>query len=572
MIARSFSFKSFSCLLGIGLISVSSLWAQEQGGSAIQIGQAAQPQDIQNLQPQPVNVPAPQGPEIRIKEIVNDPKAEFAHFMDINPGFVKDFYIARNFQPLWISNNQWNEKANIALDILHKSQEEGLFPQDYVTHLLPKQIASQPDDDAATMDVRLTSALMQYMSDVHYGRRELRKTNEDREKNNPDPDMHHFLAKALQVQDFKHYLESLPPQYEGYKRLKSVLLKEAERTVSQLPPARMIRGLALNAKHPDIQLLHEHLVASGAMDPSPNPMVFDKTMRDGLKRFQKINNIATTGHLNQVTLNVMNNRKPSLVKKIALNMERWRWLPEPTSGKWVLVNVPGFMMYAYENNQPVFQKKVIVGNEHRETPIFSAPMTSIKFNPNWSVPPKIAAKDILPQIQEDPVHFFSDYGMRVLNASGQEISPQAINWSSITPQSFSFRLKQMPGPKNALGKVRFTIDNPYDIYLHDTSSRDKFAEEVRTLSSGCIRVQDPEILAQFVLNDNKKWGVTQVKAAMQGNQTNVVSLPTPVRVNILYATAYVDDAGELHLYDDVYERDSAVMHLLSMDKKKIIQD
>lgn len=505
-----------------------------------------------------------------IKDIVTDSKKSFASFMDINPNFVTEFYAAHQYQPVWIAQNQWNAKARIALDALHHSQNEGLFPQDYVIHLLPLEISSQNAQEQSQLDVRLTSAFMQYIVDVSYGRRELRKTNEDRAKSSPEPDARLILTAGLKTNDFSSFVAELPPKYEGYKLLREALKRNEHRKEVQLPPIPAISNITLNRNDPAIKLLHDHLVASGDLkEPSLTPTVFDQTMRDALKKFQKRHQLASNGVLNPATRAAFNRPKINLLKKIAINMERWRWLPHHTSKKNILVNVPGFMLYAYDNGQLVFEKKVIVGNEHRETPIFSAPMTDVKFNPTWSVPPRIAARDILPQIQEDPQNFFSFYRMRVSSSKGGEIDPHSVNWASVSPSNFPYRLVQMPGSNNALGKIRFSISNPYDIYLHDTSSRENFNKNVRTLSSGCIRVKDPEVLANFVLDDSQKWDITKVKAAMQGSNTNVVNLPSSIDVHIMYATVFVDHNKEMHVYDDVYERDNNIMRLLDMDKKRL---
>ena len=597
MTAKSF-LSSFSFLLSTSFLLASPSYSENQETSIAPEKQSASIGNAANVAAENAAIPSPNvpivsnsaisenaaiqnvsttttiaaGPEIKIKEIVSDPKKSFASFMDINPNFVTEFYAARNYQPLWIAGNQWNEKARMALETLHHSGDEALFPSDYETHLLPKNLEAQPDDDVATMDVRLTSALMQYIIDVSFGRRELRKSNEDRAISGPDPDAHKLLVKGLESSNFKAFLESLPPQHDGYKRLKEVFLKLENKKENQVLPVPFIRNLTLNKQDPDIKFLHNRLIASGDLaEPSNDPTVFDQKMRDALKSFQRKHHIASNGILNSVTLTKLNRRQEDLTKKIALNMERWRWLEQPTPGKSVLVNVPGFMLYAYDNGKFVFDKKVIVGNEHRKTPIFTAPMKSLKFNPNWSIPAKIAAKDILPQIQDDPVNFFSDYGMRVLDSKGAEINPHSINWKSLTSNNFPYHLQQKPGNRNALGKIRFTIENPYDVYLHDTSSREKFEEKNRMLSSGCIRVQHPEVLASFVLSDNQKWDITRVKSAMQGTNTNVVNLPSNVRVDMLYATAFVDPNGELHIYDDVYERDDNVIHLLGMNKKKMTE-
>ncbi|MDP1974335.1 MAG: peptidoglycan-binding protein, partial [Alphaproteobacteria bacterium] len=269
-----------------------------------------------------------------IREIVTDSKKSFASFMDINPNFVSEFYAAHQYQPVWIEQNQWNTKAKIALDALHHSQNEGLFPQDYVIDLLPLEISSQNPQEQSQLDVRLTSAFMQYIVDVSYGRRELRKTNEDRTKAAPEPDARLILTEGLKTNDFSSFVAGLPPKHAGYKLLREILIKKEHHTVVQLPPIPAISNLTLNKNDPAIKLLHDHLVAKGDLEePSLTPTIFDQTMRDALKKFQKRHQLGANGVLNPVTRAAFNRPQMDILKKIAINMERWRWLPHSMSKK-----------------------------------------------------------------------------------------------------------------------------------------------------------------------------------------------------------------------------------------------
>lgn len=514
----------------------------------------------------PAPPPKPVFKKGSVGEIVNDPKLAFADFMDISPGFVKNFYKERDYSLVWIRNGDWSPRAKILLDALYDAEEEGLFPQDYEVSALPQEMGKKTDEQLNALDVKLTSAAMQYIVDVRYGRRELRKTNGDHRKG-PEPSPKPHLIAGLKAKDFGGWLASLPPKRPEYQALKRLLATYQTREARSLPPIPAGKQLRFGDREERVRLIHEHLLTSGDLRTRPHDIyLYSVDTQAAIKSFQRRHNMRANGVLNPATRIAMNQPNGSLIHKIVLNMERWRWLPHQTSRKYILVNVPGFMLYGFDRDRLALESKIIVGNEYRQTPIFSAPMVNLKFNPTWSVPAKIAAKDILPQIQANP-NFLNEFGMTVLDQSGRQINPYQVNWHAMSARNFPYRLRQMPGSTNALGKLRFTIDNPYAIFLHDTNAREKFNAQVRTLSSGCIRVQYPEKLAAFVMDDPQKWNPEMVKVAMRGTRTNIVNLPQKVDVHMVYATVFVDPKGQTHFYNDVYNRDHQMMRLLSMDQK-----
>lgn len=514
----------------------------------------------------PTPPPKPVFKQGSIGAIVNDPKLAFADFMDISPGFVKEMYKERSYKPIWIRGSAWSPRAKLLLDALYDAEEEGLFPQDYEVSELPQELGKRSQNQLNKLDVKLTSAAMQYIVDVRYGRRELRKTNGDHRKG-PEPSPKPHLVRGLKTKDFSAWIASLPPKRPEYQALKKLLATYQTRKARNLPPIPAGKQLRLGDREERVRLLHEHLLMSGDMRVQPQDIyLYSADSRAGIKSFQRRHNMRANGVLNPATRVAINEPNGRTVHKIALNMERWRWLPHKTTRKHVLVNVAGFMLYGFDRNRLQLEKKIIVGNEYRQTPIFSAPMVNLKFNPTWTVPRKIAAKDLLPQIKAN-MNFFHEFGMQVIDKGGRKLDPYQVNWHAMSARNFPYRLRQLPGSTNALGKLRFTIDNPYAIFLHDTNAREKFNSQVRTLSSGCIRVQNPEELAAFVMDNPNRWSPHMVKVAMRGTRTNIVNLPQKVDVHMVYATVFVDPRGNTHFYNDVYNRDHQMMRLLSMDQK-----
>jgi murein L,D-transpeptidase YcbB/YkuD len=424
-----------------------------------------------------------------VYDILKGPNKKFAHFLDIDSDDIVDFYRLRGYSPIWLADNRWNQKAQQAIDTLFNAEIEGLSPQDYDIAHIKTDISNIKSNELAKAEIQLTTAIMQYIVDAKYGRRELQLIDSARYKKTKTPHPDRLLRKGISKSDFKSWLQSLPPQRPEYQRLKQLLA----------------------------------------------------TLRNQANDNNKI-------------------------RKITLNMERWRWLPKKHTKRYIIVNIAGFNLMAFENDKMLFKTKVIVGNEYRQTPVFSAPMTSLKFNPTWTVPRSIARRDIIPQIRQNPKRIFGAYGMRVIGKGGADINPYSINWQQVSARSFPYRFKQRPGPMNALGKLRFSIVNPYAIFLHDTPTKNKFNSNVRTLSSGCIRVQDPPRLAEFCFND-PKWSAQRIANNMKGTNTHVVTLASPVDVDMMYATVWVGPDGVAHYYNDVYNRDRNMMRVLGLIRK-----
>lgn len=249
------------------------------------------------------------------------------------------------------------------------------------------------------------------------------------------------------------------------------------------------------------------------------------------------------------------------IEKIIINMERWRWLPETMADRYVIVNIAAFELKAIQDDKTVLSMPVIIGHNIRKTPVFASIIDGIRFNPSWYVPHSIAVQDKLPKIKKNP-SYLTNSGYVLYNSSGQAISPRSVDWSSVSAGNFPYHLRQVPGSKNALGKIRFSIISPYNIFMHDTPEKELFEEDDRARSSGCIRVKDPVKLAGFVFNDPQNWSTAKIKDNMQGNLTKNVPLTRPVPVYITYFTVWQDASGKMHFAKDIYERDGQIKQAL----------
>lgn len=239
------------------------------------------------------------------------------------------------------------------------------------------------------------------------------------------------------------------------------------------------------------------------------------------------------------------------VRQIVQNMERWRWLPQDLGRRYILVDVPAYSLEVIEREQPVMGMRVVVGKPSWPTPVLSATMSYVVLSPDWRVPPNIASQELLPILRANP-GYLAQNNMR-LSAGSRDIDPRSVNWSQVSARNFPYRIRQEPGPRNPLGNIKFMFPNRFHVYLHDTSSRSLFAKQDRALSHGCVRVEKPTELAEYVLR-----GVLpreRILASLGQRKSRTVMLAEPLPVYFMYRTVLVKDDGTAQFRPDIYGYD-----------------
>jgi len=243
--------------------------------------------------------------------------------------------------------------------------------------------------------------------------------------------------------------------------------------------------------------------------------------------------------------------------QIALNLERWRWMPNDFGARHVIVNIPSFNLDARENGRSELEMKAVVGKPEHKTPIFSDQMTTTVFSPYWNVPDSIVEGETAPAAARDPGFLKRNNIeiLRVTKSGTTAVDPSSVDWDS--PEELkALAFRQKPGASNALGHVKFLFPNPYDVYLHDTPADALFARSQRAFSHGCVRVEQPEALAKWVLKDSPEWDDEKIREAMNAGEEQHVKLKRAIPVHIVYFTAWADDAGAVRLVPDVYGYDA----------------
>ena len=273
-----------------------------------------------------------------------------------------------------------------------------------------------------------------------------------------------------------------------------------------------------------------------------------------MKTFQEHHALAPTGRLDPATLDRLNVPLATRLAQVAINLERWRWMPDDLGARHFLVNVPYFHLIAREDGKPVLDIRVVVGKRGNETPLFTDQMETVVFSPYWNVPDTIALEETAPAVARDPDYLLRN-NMEVVDRSGSVVSPESLQWDDETALR-AFRFRQRPGSGNALGFVKFLFPNPHSVYVHDTPADALFRRIGRAFSHGCVRVEQPEALAQYVLRDQPEWTSEAIHTAMRAGDERHVKLTAPIPIHIVYMTAWVDDRGGLHYQDDVYGYDA----------------
>jgi len=300
------------------------------------------------------------------------------------------------------------------------------------------------------------------------------------------------------------------------------------------------KDFKLNKSSPQVLLMKKMLMSTGDISFKDTSDMYDETLENGIKNFQKRFGFTPDGKLNDKLIEQMNVPLIDRIKQILINMNRMRWLPQEPEGRLIEVNIPAFILHVYDGKDTVFSMPVVVGKDGHNTTLFSDLMTTIVFSPYWNVPPSIVKKEIIPGMDSDQ-NYLDEHNMEI---TGEENGLPVV--------------RQKPGLDNSLGKVKFLFPNSFNIYLHDTPAKELFNKDIRAYSHGCIRLADAEKMANYLLKNNNKWTPEKINEAMNSGEEKYVKLNHPVPVFITYYTAWVAQNGQLNFRNDIYGHDKEV--------------
>jgi murein L,D-transpeptidase YcbB/YkuD len=488
-------------------------------------------------------------------------------------GMLPRAYQDRDYLPMWLDPPQGTLTARTLAAAIGRSHEDGLAPLDYhldlIYDLLARVLKQSGRHDPlpfepalwADLDLMLTDAFVLLSAHLAAGRVNPETLHSDWKIKPGIVDLSAALDQTVSSGDVETGLARLRPAHRGYQDLRDALARLRElQDAGGWPTVAIRETLHPGDRCAAIGDLRCRLVAGGDADlpgRSDDLLYFDARLASAVKRFQRNNGLPADGVVGTQTRAVLNVTVAQRIGQVVLNMERWRWLPRNLGQRHIMVNTADFTLMAVENGLPVRQMRVVVGRPARRSPVFSADMTYLVANPYWNVPKTIAVADLLPRLQRDAA-YLSRNGIRVFanwRPDAAEIDPLTVDWKSFRADDFPFRLRQEPGPNNALGRLKFMLPNRFSVYLHDTPNHDLFDRRQRDFSSGCIRVEAPLALAEFVLAGDDRWNREALAGIIGGKTPVTIRLNAPVPVHLVYLTAWVDRAGRLQFRKDIYHRD-----------------
>jgi murein L,D-transpeptidase YcbB/YkuD len=461
-------------------------------------------------------------------------------------GWLDRFYAPRKYAPAWNPST-----AAAALWVLRQAALQGLDPADYGADALQRQLDAG-SLDTARFDVALTSAMLHYLADLRVGR-----VRSEYHTRLPDARLRQYdpverLRAGLAAGKLRAAVQAAEPQLRQYAQVKAALARYRELSRQEPAPAlpRPQAKVAAGGAYPAADALFKRLVLLGdlpADTPPPPEGVYSEQLKEGVERFQARHGLVDDGVLGRATVDALNVPLGKRVRQLELTLERLRWLPDVGRGPLIMVDLPAYRLSALDRDgaEPLEMRVVVGAALKTETPLFVGQMRYLEFNPYWNVPRSILEKEILPKLAHNPAY---------LTQNEMETVPAGASVADL--KAGRARLRQRPGPKNSLGAIKFAMPNPMDIYLHSTPAREAFQRSRRDLSHGCIRVEHPAALAQYVLGRQQKWNADAIQNALQPGSTRHVDLAHAIPVVIFYATASVDSEGNPRFAADIYGRDA----------------
>ena len=473
------------------------------------------------------------------------------------PDAVAHFFDARDFRPAWALP----AAANEILTAIRAIDRDGLTPADYHLAAIESAISGKPSASDVDVQLLLTDAVAALVDEVRYGK--VKPQALDRRWNvDPRTGMPPLESLVAQVAaaPAAATIESLKPAHFIYMGLKAALARFRDTAArGGWPIVAAGPTIKPDTASPRVPAIRAWLVAHGDLPASaPAGETYDAALQAAVKSFQERHRLGADGLVGKTTIDAMNVSAAARVNQVRVNLERVRWVIGGLSDSFVLVNLPAFKVYVIKDRKNIWETRTMIGKAARQTPAFRADLRYIVFNPDWTVPPTILAKDILDEMRKgrDPI---ARKNLTILDRQGRVVSPDTIDWANAQPGNFPYTLRQPPGADNALGRVKFIFPNEHAIFLHDTPHRELFASDLRTFSSGCIRVERPLELAATLLDGQGDWTAGKIDGVVASGKSETVFLDHPLPVLIVYWTVSVGATGELRFARDVYGRDAPVL-------------
>lgn len=473
---------------------------------------------------------------------------------------IKLYYQKADFHEIWYLDT--NRKDLI--DAIRSCYLEGLNPMDYSLEFidnLEKKRKELSDKDIVKYDILLTESFEKLALHLHRGKLNPKELYKDWDLKPKNIALSPLLFPATKDQKVASIFEELKPKHIVYQLLKKSLL-ELEKfpnvTFSKIASSK--DKIQVNDTLPEIVKIKKRLSYWNDFKNRDSVITwtYDTLTYKAVKRFQKRHGLLEDGIIGKGTLNALNTTKNERREQILANLERWRWYPNDLGKEYLIANLPEFMLNYVVDNDTVASHRIVVGTIKRKTPILISKLSNFVFNPTWTIPPTIIKEDLTPSATKNR-NYFPSRKLTIYNNKGQEVSPYEWN----PARANSYRYVQKPGYNNSLGLVKFNFPNGHLVYLHDTNHRDYFVRNNRALSSGCVRVENPLVLAKQILvkENEKKWNTSEIDSIIKQEKTKTVSIKDTVNIYIFYWTSWLEN-GQLQFRPDIYELDKELFQKL----------
>ena len=471
------------------------------------------------------------------------------------------FYGARHFEPIWLDEADsgavtFSAPAQKIMKLFEAAASEGLRPADYLTADLDVTAVKNDPAKMAALETAFSRATMRYATHIYTGRVAPQSVSEWFDIQPKKLDEAALLVQLAASDDPVPVLQALEPTHPEFLALKAALASFDENRADA--PLRIASGPTLKPGMSDARV--PALRTRFELPPSDG-LVYDDTLVEAMKSFQQSLNLDVDGVMGPATLTAINGGAPITRADIIANMELWRWMPRELGAFHVFVNIPEYRLAIKRDGQEQFTTRVVVGTVKNQTPIFSDSIRHIVVNPYWNVPSSIVKGEIAPAVLRNPGYIDShNYDLLY---EGNAVSPWQVNWSMVSPSYFPFKIRQRPGPGNALGQIKFLFPNKHDVYLHDTPSKAFFSRDARALSHGCVRVQDPMAFADALMANEPNIS-RETLEAMFGPSERWVNPEQQIPVHLAYFTIRPQADGTLRSFDDVYGHNAKLIAALGL--------
>lgn len=500
--------------------------------------------------------------ESRLEEIRWPDFSDYRHHL-------RNYYGAGGYELAWIRDGKPTPQAYVVIALLQAADTKGISAADYDGprwgERLTRIEGGATDEELARFDLALTVATMRYISDLHIGRINPRNVKFDLDIESKKYYLPSLLREVKGSAAPAWVLSSVEPPHPEYRRLRDALVRYKTLAADDHPrlesasvkPGETYRGLRKLAER--LQLLGD-LDATATIEGT----AYQEPVVTAVKRFQRRHNLDDDGNLGPATIHALNVPLQQRVRQLELALERWRWAPTEFAQPPIIVNIPEFRLHAWDaEGKTALTMRVVVGQSYgHQTPIFAGDMRYIVLRPYWNVPPSIQRNEIVPKLSGDHSYLARNQ-YEIVDKDGKPVGDVVTDDALARLTSGDLRLRQKPGPSNALGLVKFMFPNDNNVYLHSTPAQTLFARSRRDFSHGCIRVEDPVTLAAWVLRDKPEWTPDAIRTAMNGGQSTTVVLDAEIPVLIIYATAHAEESGEVFFFEDIYGHDVTLENALA---------